>query len=358
MARPRKVHQLLAALSYGDAVSNDALALQAYLREAGILSDIFAEQAHPRMARRCRRLWEYAAESGPDTVCLYHFSIGSAASRYIFHAPDRLVIRYHNITPGRFFAPFLPHLARQVEDGRRQLELFAKRSALGLGVSEFNRRELQAAGYARTGVFPIVPALTERRGAGRPVVRRLFRDGRTNLLFVGRVICNKKIEDLLRMFAVYQRYLDPKSRLLVVGDTWGYEGYSLPLQNMARELGLEDVVFTGQVEDDELPELYAAADAFVCLSEHEGFCVPLLEAMSFGVPVLAYDAGAVAETLDGGGVLLKTKEPLVLAELVHAVVKDQALRAAVLATQERTLLRSRERSARLRLVDALAPVLE
>ena len=245
---------------------------------------------------------------GPDTVCLYHFSIGSAASRYIFHAPDRLVIRYHNITPGRFFAPFMPHLARQVEDGRRQLALFAERSELGLGVSEFNRRELESAGYRRTGVFPIFPALGARRPA-RPVLRRMFHDGRTNLLFVGRVICNKKIEDLLRMFAVYQRYLDPKSRLLVVGDTWGYEAYYLPLERMARELGLEEVVFTGQVEDDELPELYALADAFVGLSEHEGFCVPLSEAMSFGVPVLAYDAGAVAETLDGGGVLLKDKRP-------------------------------------------------
>ena len=348
----------MAALSYGDAVSNDALALQAYLREAGFVSEIFAEHAHPRMARQCRRLWEYATVSGPDTLCLYHFSIGSAASRFIFHAPDRLVIRYHNITPGRFFAPFMPHLARQVEDGRRQLALFAARSELGLGVSEFNRRELESAGYRRTGVFPIFPALRPRRPGTRPALRRLFHDGRTNLLFVGRVICNKKIEDLLRMFAVYQRYLDPKSRLLVVGDTFGYEAYYLPLERMARELGLEEVVFTGQVEDDELPELYALAHAFVCLSEHEGFCVPLREAMSFGVPVLAYDAGAVAETLDGGGVLLKDKRPEQVAELVHAVVTDPALRAGVLATQERTLRRSREQDAPARLLDALASVLD
>lgn len=347
----------MAALSYGDAVSHDALALQGYLRRAGFASDIFAEHAHSRMARQCRRLWEYESVSGPDTVCLYHFSIGSAASRYIFHAPDRLVIRYHNITPARFFAPFLPHLARQVEEGRRQLGLFAERSALGLGVSEFNRRELASAGYRRTAVFPIFPALDARQPA-RPVLRRMLHDGRTNLLFVGRVICNKKIEDLLRMFAVYQRYLDPKSRLLVVGDTWGYEAYYLPLERMARELGLEEVVFTGQVEDDELPELYALADAFVCLSEHEGFCVPLLEAMSFGVPVLAYDAGAVAETLDGGGVLLKDKRPEQVAELVHAVVKDQALRTAVLATQARTLRRSRGQDPQALLLAALAPVLD
>jgi glycosyltransferase involved in cell wall biosynthesis len=348
----------MAALSYGDAVSHDALALQAHLRQAGFESEIFAEHAHPRMARLCRRLWEYEEVSSPQTVCLYHFAIGSGASRFIFHAPDRLVIRYHNITPARFFAPFMPHLARQVEDGRRQLGLFAPRSELALGVSEFNRRELEAAGFRRTGVFPIFPQTRLRPTLPRrPVLRRLFRDGRTNLLFVGRVICNKKIEDLLRVFAVYQRYFEPKSRLIVVGDTWGYEAYYLPLERMARELGLMEVIFTGQVEDEELPDFYSVADAFLCLSEHEGFCVPLLEAMSFGVPVFAYDAGAVAETLRGAGVLLKDKRPDVVAELLHAVLGDPALRSAVLASQERTLRLARETDAGALLLDRLAPVL-
>jgi glycosyltransferase involved in cell wall biosynthesis len=251
----------------------------------------------------------------------------------------------------------MPHLARQVEEGRAQLPGFAARSELGLGVSEWNRRELEAAGFPRTAVFPIFPRLRPEGGPGRPALRGLYRDGRTNLLFVGRVICNKKIEDLLRAFAVYQRHLDRRSRLLVVGDTRGYEAYYLPLERLVRELRLSDVVFTGQVEEEELRELYEVADAFVSLSEHEGFCVPLLEAMAFGVPVLAYDAGAVAETLRGGSVLLKDKRPEVVAEAVHAVVKDAALRQAVLATQERTLRLAREASTGERLLRALAPVL-
>jgi glycosyltransferase involved in cell wall biosynthesis len=190
-----------------------------------------------------------------------------------------------------------------------------------------------------------------------PVVRRLFDDGRTNILFVGRVICNKKIEDLIRVFAVYHRYLDPKSRLIVVGDTWGYEAYYLPLERMARELALPEVVFTGQVEDEELPAFYEVAHAFLCLSEHEGFCLPLLEAMSHGVPVLAYDAGAVAETLRGGGVLLKEKRPVLVAELVHRVVHDADLRAAILATQERTLRQVLAMDYGALLEEQLAPVL-
>jgi len=353
----RQVHQLLAALSYGDAVSNDALSLQAQLRAAGFASHIYAEHAHPRMTHLCRPLWDYEEVSGPQTVCLYHFAIGSAASRFIMGAPDRLVLRYHNITPARFFAPYMPHLARQVDEGRRQLALFVPRAELALGVSEFNRRELLGAGYRNTGVLPIFFEPRKPAPAQAPVIRRLFDDGRTNILFVGRVICNKKIEDLIRVFAVYQRYSNAKSRLIVVGDTWGYEAYSLPLERMARELALPDIVFTGQVEDAELSALYSIADAFLCLSEHEGFCVPLLEAMSHGVPVLAYDAGAVAETLRGGGVLLKDKRPEVVAELVHRIVTDTELRAAVLATQERTLREIRAIDYACLLRERLAPVL-
>jgi glycosyltransferase involved in cell wall biosynthesis len=354
----RQVHQLLAALSYGDAVSNDALSLQGHLRAAGFASDIYAEHAHPRMTEACRPLWDYEHVSGPQTVCLYHFAIASAASRCIMDAPDRVVLRYHNITPARFFAPYMPHLARQVDEGRRQLALFAPRAELALGDSEFNRRELEKAGYRNTGVLPIFFEVPKAVSAPPPVIRRLFDDGRTNVLFVGRVICNKRIEDLLRVFAVYKRYLDPRSRLIVVGDTWGYEAYFLPLERMARELALPEVVFTGQVEDAELPAFYEAADVFLCLSEHEGFCVPLLEAMSHGVPVLAYDAGAVAETLRGGGVLLKDKRPEVVAELVHQVVTDEALRAAVLATQERTLREIQAMDYARVLQERLAPVLD
>jgi glycosyltransferase involved in cell wall biosynthesis len=358
MAAPRAVHQLMAALSYGDAVSGDALGLQAHLRAAGFDSDIFAEHAHPRMAARSRRLWEYARVSSPDTVCLFHFAIGSGAGRMIFHAPDRLVVRYHNITPPEFFARFLPHLARQCHQGRRELRAFAPRAALGLGVSDFNRRELAEAGYARTAVVPIPLDLEAFAAAPRaPLVERLFADGRTNVLFVGRIIPNKKIEDLLRVFAFYQRAFDPHSRLLLVGDHWGYEPYLLFLQAMGRELGAQEVVFTGQVEDDELRAYYASATAYVSLSEHEGFCVPLLEAMAFDVPVVAYDAGAVAETLGGAGLLVRDKSPDALAALLARVATDARLRAEVREAQRRRLQAARATDVRAALLGALAPVL-
>src|SRR5262249_32808708 len=282
-------------------------------------------------------LWDYRGVSGPQTVCLFHFSIGSAAGPLIYHAPDRLVSIYHNITPAHWFMGFHPHLAGLCYHGRRELETFAQRSALGLGDREYNRRELVAAGFARTGVLPIVLDLDAYRRPPSPVVRRLYRDGKTNILFVGRIIPNKKIDDLVRVFTIYKRYLDPQSRLLLVGDYRGTERYYDRLVEMVRALRVDDVVFTGHVDEDDLYAYYAVADLFLCLSEHEGFCVPLQEAMSFGIPVVAYDAGAVAETLHGGGVLLKEKQPEVVAEIVARILRDPALRAAVLATEERAI---------------------
>jgi len=358
LSRPAQVHQLLAALSYGDAIGNEALAIQGHLRGMGFDSEIYAERVHPRVAHLARPLWRYAEVSAKQTLCLFHFSIGSAAGRLVFPAPDRLVSIYHNITPAHFFLGFHRHLAGLCYHGRRELLAFAPRTELALGDSEFNRRELDEAGFAQTGVLPIVLDFAKYDRAPSPVVERMFRDGRQNLLFVGRIIPNKRIDDLIRSFAVYQRYVEPRSRLLLVGEHKGFERYFDRLNQLARELRVDEVVFTGHVDDSELIAYYRLADLFLCLSEHEGFCVPLVEAMHFGVPVVAYDAGAVRETLRGGGVLLREKTPELVAELVGRVLSDPALRAAVLASQARAIAAIRATDFGALLRERLRPVLQ
>jgi glycosyltransferase involved in cell wall biosynthesis len=353
-----RVHQLTAALSYGDAIGNEALAIRRHLRAAGHESDIFAELVDPRVAQLARPLFEYREVSAPDTVCIYHFSIGSAAGRLIHAAPDRLVVVYHNITPAHFFLGFHPHLAGLCHHGRRELEAFAARTELGLGDSEYNRAELQAAGFARTGVLPIVLDLGLYERPPAPVMRRRFDDGRVNVLFVGRIIPNKRVDDVIRAFAVFQRWINPKSRLLLVGDTRGFEGYLDRLRGLVRELGASEVVFTGRVDDDELYACYRAADVFLCLSEHEGFCVPLQEAMLFGLPVIAYETGAVRETLHGGGLLLQDKTPELVAELLSSLTHGGPLRRAVLASQSRAIAEIRATDFAGLLRERLLPVLE
>jgi glycosyltransferase involved in cell wall biosynthesis len=353
----RAVHQLLAALSYGDAVSNHALAIQAALRSAGYASDIFVEHVHPRMTRYVRPYWEYPQVSSPETVCLFHFSIGSAASPLIHHLPDTLVAIYHNITPPEYFAGFRNHLVGLTYHARRELAMFVPRAHLALGVSEFNRRELQAMGFRETGVLPIVPEWSAYERAGSRLTRALYDDDRTNILFVGRISPNKKIDDLVRAFTCYQRYVNPGSRLLLVGDHRGYEKYYDRLQEMVQALRVEEVVFTGHVDEDDLAAYYKLSHLFLCLSEHEGYGVPLLEAMAAGLPVVAYDAGAVAETLRGAGVLLADKSPEVVAEVVGEILTRPELRARLLAGQARVLAEYKALDPGKMLLERLAPVL-
>jgi glycosyltransferase involved in cell wall biosynthesis len=354
----RAVHQLLAALSYGDAIGNEALAIQRQLRAAGYESDIFAELVHPRVAHLARPLWDYRLVSSPETVCIFHFSIGSAAGRLIHAASDRLAIIYHNITPAAHFLGFHPHLAGLCYHGRRELAAFAPRTELALGDSEFNRQELEQAGFAHTAVLPIVLDLSLYERPPSPVIRRLYDDGRVNVLFVGRIIPNKKIDDLIRAFAVFQKWVQPHSRLLLVGDHRGFERYFDRLQELVRELRVDEVVFTGQVDDEELYAHYRLADVFLCLSEHEGFCVPLLEAMHFGLPVVAYDAGAVRETLHGGGLLLQDKAPELVAEILDRVTHGGDMRRAVLASQARAIAAIRATDFGALLRERLSPVLD
>jgi glycosyltransferase involved in cell wall biosynthesis len=335
----RAVHQVLAALAYGDAIGNEAIAIRKHLRGRGFESEIFAEKVHPAMANLARPLSEYAAAAREsEALCLFHFSIGSAASSLVYHGKDPVICIYHNITPPEFFFPFHPHLARLCYHGKRELAAFAPRSVLGLGVSEFNRKELVAAGFKATGVLPLVIDWSRYDEDPSPVMLERLRgfEGPT-ILFVGRVVPNKKLEDVLNSFAAFQRHHRPNSRLLFVGDATGHETYLRRLLERVRTLRVRNVIFTGQVSQADLIAAYRSSQAFLCLSEHEGFGAPLLEAMHFSLPVLAYDAAAVSETMAGGGILLDDKDPRLVAEALDLVLTDQAFRNRVLASQADTL---------------------
>jgi glycosyltransferase involved in cell wall biosynthesis len=353
-----QIHQMLAALSYGDAIGNEALRIQEILRSEGFDSDIFAESVHPEMAGRARKLWDYRTVSSPENLLVLHFSIGAGVSTFAYHLPDPILLVYHNITPARWFASFHPHLAGLCYHGRRELRSFVPRSALALGDSEFNRAELEAVGFHPTAVLPLL--LDPERLSLPPseVVLEMFDDDRTNFLFVGRVIPNKCFHDLIKVFAFYQKYIDSNSRLILVGEFVGFERYFEALVRLSDELGLTDVVFTGQVEDDDLAAYYEVADLFLCLSEHEGYCVPLIEAFRAGVPVMALDAGAVPETLSGGGVLVREKRIDEIAMMAQAIVTDEDLRARIVEGQDRALARIDARDDRALLMGFVRQALE
>jgi glycosyltransferase involved in cell wall biosynthesis len=188
-------------------------------------------------------------------------------------------------------------------------------------------------------VLPVVPGFDHLDGPRDERVAARFDDDWTNLLVVGRVIPNKKIEDAIRFFEAYRRVFNPRSRLLIVGSHAGFEDYYAMLQRFAGQVGAREVYFLGQVSDMELAAWYDVADVLLCASEHEGFCVPLVEAFHVGVPVVAYAAAAVPATMDGAGVLYERKDPVEVATLIDRVVTNDAFRDAVLASERAALSR-------------------
>ena len=229
--------------------------------------------------------------------------------------------------------------------GRRELTAYIGRCDLALGDSEYNRQELQELGFPSTGVLPVVPDFTHldaAPGSAQSEWAERFDDEITNVMFVGRVIPNKKFEDVIRAFHVYRTRHNPRSRLLLVGSYSGFERYLAMLHSLVARLGTPDVHFLGHVSNEELAALYDVADVFLCASEHEGFCVPLIEAFYKRVPVLAYAATAVPATMDGGGVLYDTKDPMEVARLLDAVASDATIEDEVLRSQDAALDRLRE----------------
>ena len=318
------VHQVLAKLAEGDAIGHEVLGIQRLLRQAGYSSEIFVEDAEPQLEALTQDYRDLADASSPDNLLIHHFSIGSNASRTAYALPDRMALVYHNITPPEYFVNFYPDLARYCYLGRRELRTYATRCVLALGDSEYNRRELVAEGFPRTQVLPVVPDFSHLEVLPDPVVGRMFDDACTNVLFVGRIVPNKRIEDLLRFFRVYQTHFNPQSRLLLVGSHEGVERYVAALAQLIDDLRLQNVFLIGRVSREALTAFYDVADLFLCASEHEGFCVPIVEAFYKRVPVLAYAAAAVPSTMDGAGILYDSKDPMRIASLMDSVLADPA----------------------------------
>ena len=328
------VHQFHPVLAPGDAMSNHVFALQARLRQWGYDAHAYAVEAKPGVdAWSYRRLFRVAK---PDDLVLLHFSMGHEIFDQLVKLPSRKVLIYHNITPPEFFAGVNPHAAAFAELGRRQLASLADKVEMGIGVSDYNRRELDAAGFELTATVPI---LIDWRALEVEPDRGVLAGAETpgaKLLFVGRLSPNKRQDDLIRMLAYYRRCIEPHARLLLVGSYRDQRQYQARLGALARGLELSDAVtFTGPVTLPQLVAYYRSATVFVSLSEHEGFGVPLLESMYFDLPVVAHAAAAVPETVGDAALLLRRKDLAEAAEATALVVERPAIREELVARGRR-----------------------
>ena len=330
-----KIDQWVPALHRGDAIGDSARLMRDAFRRWGHQADVYALELDADLEGDGRP-WSARGESD---VTLLHYALPSPLTAALRERAGRRIVLHHNITPPRFFVGWDAEMVHICDLGQRELATLRDAADLGLGDSEFNRRELEAAGFAPTGVLPIYLDFARYGEAPDPVLASMLGDGRTNVLFVGRIAPNKRQDDLIRMAACWKRFISPDVRLVLVGKPPRRRAYADALRSLFYELGLTpaEVLFTGHVTHAELLACYATASVFVSMSEHEGFGVPLVEAMLMDVPVLARARAAVPHPLGAAGVQFD-EEPLAeVAAMAHRLATDRALRDGVLAGQRRRL---------------------
>ena len=333
------INQWVPAAHRGDAIGDSARRVRALLRGMGHESELFALTIDTELRDDVRPFADPAATRGDATI--FHYALPSPMTAAFASLPSGRILQYHNVTPACYFAPYDAGLFRLASVGRKELATLSGRVDLALGDSEYNRRELESLGFDRTGVFPIaVDTARLTDSAPRPALDQLLDDEFVNFLFVGRIAPNKKIEDHIRLAEVYKRNIDSHYRFIFVGRYDVVPRYYSMIRALMLEYQMlpERFVFTGQVPDEDLAVYYRRAAVYVSLSDHEGFCVPLVEAMATDVPILAYSTTAVPDTLGGAGLQFTPKDLEVAAEMLGALAFDDSLRAQVIAGQRRRLV--------------------
>lgn len=338
------IYQFLPNMSYGDAISNYALVINDILMELGFATGLFSIETHQKLFGSARNYREYKSLSSRDNLIIYQYSIGSELTEFIKTLPDKKILLFQNITPSHFFFGINSKIDEDCRRGKEELKGLVPFIDMALGSSEFNRIQLEDLGFKVTGIIPII--LDDLSYKKRPSKRFMkhFGDEKVNLFHVGRIAPNKRIEDVIKVFYFYNHKINPDSRLLIAGTDINMENYAFALKELADGFGLGEVYFLGMVTEEELNACYRVAHVYICMSEHEGFCVPLLEAMYFDVPILAYNSSAVPFTLGDSGIIVNEKRYEEIAEIVDILVRDKEVREKVVEGQrERLKDFSRER---------------
>ena len=347
------VEQFVPALHYGDAIGNSTFAFHRFLEKRGIESRIVSLTIDESLRGQAVLFRDYSPRA--DSLKILHFAVPSPLTDFFIETGGKKVLIYHNITPSRFFADFSDDLVRITAAGREELKRLGNSFDLSIADSEFNAGELRELNFGRVVPFPIMIDLKGYEAEYSRPFSDLFRDERKNILFVGRVTPNKKIEDLVKILFFYKKYISPSIRLIVAGNSGTLPKYFLAVRDLASRFHLtsDDIVFAGHLPFDELLALYRLADLFVSMSEHEGFCLPLIESCLFAVPVLAYAAGAVPETLDGAGVLVTEKRIGDIAGLAERMMNDEKMRKKLKKLEAERIKRYKRESNPKLLLDLL-----
>ena len=345
------VHQLLPDATLYDAIVGQAFRWQKLLRSWGCASEIVAEHVHPELLGRVHRLDRRSRRLLDDGSVVLRYALWSTTVDTALRAQGPVALCYHNITPGELLREFNPTVADLCDRGRAMLPTLEGRVRTMIADSSFNAAELRDAGLGEASVVPLlldVPDDVPRREPSRkPLV-----------LTVGRIVPNKRLEDVIKGFALYQRHRAPAASLVIVGSDLGFERYRHALDALALRIGARDVLFTGAISSEARDAWYDRADAYISMSVHEGFCAPLIEALAHGVPVVARAAGAVPETLGGAGVVLDGADLPLVAEALAELTSSRATRSALYDAADQRLAELRPDLLAPRVRSALGPLLD
>ncbi|MCI0412716.1 glycosyltransferase [bacterium] len=336
-----KIHQLVPALHYGDAIGDSAQMIRNYLREKGHASEIYAYDIDEPVAQEAISFRKVQPELTAKDVLILHFALPSGMSDFLKQSQAKKAVIYHNVTPAYFWLPYDKALVQLATVARKQLADLAGSVDRAAGDSEYNRQELEKLNYRSTCVLPIFVDQERYRVEPSPFVQKTIQDELYNFLCVGRIAPNKKLEDVIRLYYFYKRFCTPLARLIFIGKTNVVPAYTGALKELTMRYGLmpEDVLFTGHVNWSELVAYYKSAHVLVSMSAHEGFCVPLVEAMICDTPILAYRSTAIPHTLGSAGIQFERKNYPELATMAHRLRENSAFRTQVLEGQREQLKR-------------------
>jgi len=328
------IHQFVSTISPRDAVGNIIVSIQKILHEAGYHSEIYAETIHPEMKKYAKSYSEYNNKNS-DEILIYHHGFASNLVDYLLPLKNKIILIYHNITPASFFIELDDETVAGCIRGREQLDQLRDKVIMSLAFSKYSEKELIQKKFKNTAVIPAIIDLKKIITKDFSLTKKL--NNSVEIICVGRIVPHKKVEDILKVFAFYNQCINNNSKLLLIGKYNDSDAYLLWLKDMIEKLDLKNVTFINDISDEELASHYENADIYLSMSEHEGFCIPLVESMHHNLPIVAFASAAVPETLDTSGLLIHEKKFEEIAEIIHLIIEDKNLRETLIKKQNHRL---------------------
>lgn len=335
-----KIIQVIVTIQKGDAIGNFTLSLDKLFKINGFDSRICAENVGKGISKKYIDDFSLLDKVKKDDLIIYQMCEGNQINKKIKKLLCKKIAIYHNVTPPEFFRRYGRSMISIQENAIKEIREMNQTFDKCIADSEFNKQDLIKMGYDenKIEVIPIIVQYDDfKKKPDEEIIKQYKADDYVNFLFVGRIVPNKKQEDIIRTFAYYKKHINDKARLILIGSPFSDDYYN-DLITYIHVLELENsIVIPGHISFEKILAFYSVADVFLCMSEHEGFCVPLVEAMLFDIPIVAYDSTAIKYTLGRGGVLIQDKNPVIFADTINKILLNTSMKEEII-TQQRIRL--------------------